>query len=171
MRRPPDSKFGKRLQDLREKRGLTQITAAEQIGVGYKSLQSHEAGYLPNQNNLNKYIEFYGCNKGWLLTGEGHPIWTKEEYLEQRKVLADANENEVEAQKNRQLPVINDKSMSVDIKKTIDILESDTIYRTALRSNIHAFHTALNTEKEIGKLKTANQTQNVRIIARRDPNR
>ena len=37
--------------------------------------------------------------------------------------------------------------------KTAKILESQSIYRTALRNNIEAFHNALNSEIEIKNLK------------------
>ncbi|MBW2052742.1 MAG: helix-turn-helix transcriptional regulator [Deltaproteobacteria bacterium] len=67
-------KFGARLKYLRERLKLNQTEAAINIeGISYGSLQRHEAGHWPNQNNLQKYIDFYGCDRNWLLTGEGEP--------------------------------------------------------------------------------------------------
>jgi transcriptional regulator with XRE-family HTH domain len=46
------------------------------------------------------------------------------------------------------------------ITKTVQILESETIYRTALTANINAFHQAINTEQEIIQIrKEAKQQQ------------
>ena len=66
--------FAKRLKLLRKQRGLIQTKAADLIGLSYKALQDHEGGRMPNQNNINKYVAFYGCNKNWLLTGLGRPF-------------------------------------------------------------------------------------------------
>ena len=69
-----DKSFGNRLKKLRKKRDLTQEHVARDIDISYGALQHHEGGRIPNQNNLQKYIDFYGCNKIWLLTGEGEPF-------------------------------------------------------------------------------------------------
>ena len=69
-----DKDFGNRLQWLRENMHLKQTEAAEKTGIKVRSMQSHEVGQWPNRNNLQKYIDFYGCNKVWLLTGEGEPF-------------------------------------------------------------------------------------------------
>ena len=66
--------FGNRLQHLRKRLDSTQIDAARDIGLSYKALQDHEGGRIPNRNNIQKYIDFYRCNKVWLLTGEGEPF-------------------------------------------------------------------------------------------------
>lgn len=39
------------------------------------------------------------------------------------------------------------------LNKTVDILESDTIFRTALYSNINAFHQALHADQNIKDMK------------------
>ena len=61
------------MKHLRKRLDLTQIDAAREINLSYKALQDHEGGRLPNKNNLQKYLDFYKCNKIWLLTGEGEP--------------------------------------------------------------------------------------------------
>jgi len=57
---------------------LTQDVAALKIGIKYRTYQTHEAGQIPNRNTLKKYIDFYGCDRNWLLTGEGEPYINKE---------------------------------------------------------------------------------------------
>ena len=42
--------------------------------------------------------------------------------------------------------------MSDMVTKTIEVLESDTIYRTALASNINAFHQAVRSERTLARL-------------------
>jgi phage repressor protein C with HTH and peptisase S24 domain len=68
-----DKEFGDRLKFLRVTKSLTQEAAAKLIGVGYRSLQSHEGGKLPNLNTLKKYLEFHKCSKHWLVKGAGQP--------------------------------------------------------------------------------------------------
>jgi len=62
-----------RLKWLREKRGLTQGEAAHGIGVSLRSLANHESGRSPGKSSIKLYIDFYGCDRNWLLTGEGEP--------------------------------------------------------------------------------------------------
>ncbi|WP_459932172.1 hypothetical protein [Fundidesulfovibrio butyratiphilus] len=38
------------------------------------------------------------------------------------------------------------------VTMTVEVLESDTIYRTALASNIRAFHQAVRSERTLAKL-------------------
>ncbi len=66
-----DKSFGARLKHLRNRLKLKQRDAAKYIGVSYSALQGHEGGGWPNQNNLQKYLDFYRCDKDWLLTGKG----------------------------------------------------------------------------------------------------
>jgi len=91
-----DISFGGRLKLLRKNAQLTQVDAARLIHISYKALQDHEGGRWPNKNNLEKYIEFYGCDQNWLLTGlgaryksdtmEGGPLRTGESVAEYIKV-------------------------------------------------------------------------------------
>ena len=49
-------------------------------------------------------------------------------------------------------PAEDDFKMSDMLTKTAEVLESDTIYRTALASNINAFHQAVNSERTLARL-------------------
>lgn len=69
-----DKVFGKRLRSLRKQRKLMQTEAAPLIGVSYSSLQNHEAGRLPSRTTLAKYLNFYCCDRDWLVTGKGLPF-------------------------------------------------------------------------------------------------
>lgn len=49
-------------------------------------------------------------------------------------------------------PTEDDWKMSDMLTKTATVLESDTIYRTALASNINAFHQAVQSERLLARL-------------------
>jgi phage repressor protein C with HTH and peptisase S24 domain len=72
-RRVEDVEFGKRLLLLREMKKLSRAAAVKQLHLGLSALQQYEAGLIPGPINTEKILSFYGCNKAWLLTGEGVP--------------------------------------------------------------------------------------------------
>jgi len=49
-------------------------------------------------------------------------------------------------------PPEEDFKMVDMVTKTVEVLESDTIYRTALASNINAFHQAVRSERTLARL-------------------
>jgi helix-turn-helix protein len=61
---------------------LKQTDAARMIGISYSTLQNNEAGQYPNQNNLQKSINFYKCSKDWLLTGQEPVYQNPDEFTE-----------------------------------------------------------------------------------------
>lgn len=65
-----------------------------------------------------------------------------------------------------QIPA-EDFKMSDMLTKTAEVLESDTIYRTALASNINAFHQAVNSERTLARLeeRMAQLEQRVEVLA------
>ena len=68
-----DKLFGNRLKQLRKISGLTQEDVARLLDIKIRTYQNHEAGQWPNRRTQEKYITFYGCHKGWFLTGDGVP--------------------------------------------------------------------------------------------------
>ena len=66
-----DKAFGNRLKLLRKQKGLVQTDLPPLIGISYKAIQDHEGGRWPNRKNRQKYLDFYGCNEDWFLTGKG----------------------------------------------------------------------------------------------------
>jgi len=55
-------------------KNLTQEEAASRIGIKYRTYQTHESGQAPSRRTFRKYVNFYGCDEGWLLTGKGEPF-------------------------------------------------------------------------------------------------
>jgi transcriptional regulator with XRE-family HTH domain len=66
-----DKAFGYRVSKLRNETGLTQEETAQRLGIVYGTYRSHEAGQTPSRTTLRKYINYYGCDEAWLLTGKG----------------------------------------------------------------------------------------------------
>jgi len=126
-----DIEFGKRLISLRksakQNERYTQTEAAEDIHISYKSLQNHEAGKLPNKANLKKYIDFYGCDKVWLLTGEGEsPIG-----VDDQPSISEPRD-------------INYKTIDTSFGTAVDALKEifdsyDPVLIDAIRSNLYVF--------------------------------
>lgn len=68
-----DLDLGNRIAWLRKDRGLEQKEAASAIGINYGTYQHYEYGNHPSRKLLSFILQFYGCDKSWLLTGEGVP--------------------------------------------------------------------------------------------------
>ncbi|NDY55579.1 hypothetical protein G3N56_02315 [Desulfovibrio sulfodismutans] len=84
---------------------------------------------------------FYQVSADWLFFGNG-PMRRGEESpisTEGKQESADCSP-------------VEDFKMSDMITKTVEILESDTIYRTALASNINAFHQAVRNDRTLAEM-------------------
>lgn len=147
-----DKEFGSRLKRLRKDAGLKQTKAAPMIGVAYSTLQNNEAGQKPNQNNLQKYIIFYGCCKDWLLTGI-EPVYQKDdESTEAVGISRDKKKVEYNAD-------MDDFGKAVSgLKEIFD--SGDPILIPVAQAGIHAFQISVRREaqnheqaKEINHLK------------------
>jgi hypothetical protein len=97
-----------------------------------------------------------GVSADWLLTGEGemrHLLRSDEvapQYLIQRpgRGLRGSVEGQT-AGSSDELGDVENFDMGEVLAQTIDILNSKTVYTTAIVSNIKAFHRAITTEKKI----------------------
>ena len=69
----PDNTIGKRLQELREQRGLTQEGVAEACNIARISLVRYEAGTrIPRSDKVAKLARYYGVPVSYIL-GEDAP--------------------------------------------------------------------------------------------------
>lgn len=135
-----DMILAKNLRFLREHRNLTQEDAAEKIGVKLRALQYQEAGNPPNRNNLQKYLDFYGCDKGWLLTGKGKPFYNNQEIDE-----SGLHESEI-VEYNTEDPFLKAISGLKEIFSS-----GDQTIITAIQSNIRAFQLTIRNNALIKK--------------------
>lgn len=67
-----DKTLGQRIKSVRSQAGLTQEDAAARLGIAYPTLSKYEQGHrTPDAELLNRMAKEFGCDPGWLLTGEG----------------------------------------------------------------------------------------------------
>lgn len=121
--------------------GLTQDVVAQKTGISRAAIQAYESGKIPKGDYLLTLSEVLNCSVDWLLKGgmtcECAPV----------PVANGAQTTPAYPQ-----PPEEDFKMSDMVTKTIEVLESDTIYRTALASNINAFHQAVRSERLLAQL-------------------
>jgi hypothetical protein len=107
-----------------------------------------------------------GVSADWLLTGEGEMrreggakfanVTQTRELMEGRKPESRRIQWKDAAPAALQASIYNDTSQQSGIAdlvaKTIDVLQSNTVFETALKSNIEAFHRAIVLEKQIDQV-------------------
>ncbi len=156
-----DQAFGKRLAALRASMGWTQGEAAQNIGVSYRAYQRYESGGMPSRKNLKSLAWVFKCSEAWLLTGEGERLNIYEDkdpdYESYLKVIPSVPAFEKSGNEEHEF------KMSAMLAKTAEVLESDTIYRTALASNINAFHQSISAQAEIGEIKKSVKTMQSQV--------
>lgn len=118
--------------------------------------------------NIDKIASAAGYDRDWLLTGFGKRLKEKEY---ENKVAAKIEPGEKQHTTNHGQPtssvnllqdssqddIVDEHGENISTDKlmlmTGDILESQTVYRSALASNIRAFHQAVKGEEEMGDLR------------------
>ncbi|MBF0482810.1 MAG: helix-turn-helix domain-containing protein [Desulfovibrionaceae bacterium] len=127
------SHFAGYLKALRQERRLSHRDLATRIGVDANTIQAFELGQIPTESQLLSLARALGCSVD-LLVG----------------VQKEAAHKSIVGEETREfLPADDDVKISDLLTKTAKVLESDTIYRTALTSNINAFHQAVLSEKTL----------------------
>ncbi len=133
--------FGERLRERRDFLGMTQGDIVKKSGISLASIQSYERGNIPKGDYLLILSDLLDCSIDWLLKG-----------TEARESASPAAQPEPQAAPASTPQPEEDFKMSDMITKTVEVLESDTIYRTALASNINAFHQAVRSERLLAQL-------------------
>lgn len=142
--------FSGRLKDCRQKLNLKQADLAKIIGISKGSIQNYEAGMLPKGEHLIKLSEVLQCSTDWLLKGAvvEKEKGSEELYsVENFEDIGGVAESVIEYEQNNQ-------KMSDLLSKTAEILESETIYRYALTSNINAFHHSILINAKLEKMES-----------------
>lgn len=126
--------FSQRLQELLSAKGWKQQDLADLTHINKSTISRWICeGLTPGSGSLNKICSAFGCNYGWLKDGTGEMF-----------PLRGLGNEQLTGQQ------IDIPGM---IKMTIAVLESETVYRAALASNIRAFHQAVEKESEMEGLK------------------
>ncbi len=156
--------FGSRISEARKSFGFTQKELAQKIGVTANSIQNYEKGQVPSGDIVVRLARAFSCSTDWLLTGEDEPPrgGTKFASAPQARELMQGRAPEAgrdqwrEAAPTEQPSIYNDTSQQSGIAdlvaKTIEVLQSNTVFETALKSNIEAFHRAIVLEKQIDQV-------------------
>lgn len=126
--------------------------AAKEIGMGLSSLQQYEGGFFPGPKNINKLSQYYGCDKGWLLTGQGKP------FPGEAAPRPNTDGSEADAPHREEAPASAEaRSAQIEFRisdalaMTARVLESRTSYATALYLNIVHFDRAVSSESIVSK--------------------
>lgn len=136
-----------RLKNVRSVLGLTQQELGKMLGKSRSQIFKYETGKTPvSQRVALKMQQELRVNKEWLMTGKGEMFLGEE--LQGDAILS------------REAPPGEGSNDGVKIhqmlQKTAEILETRSIYRTALTSNINAFHQAIQSEEAIGEVRREN---------------
>lgn len=145
--------LGKRIQSLMDQKKINQVDAAKGIGIDrsrFNLLLNDKVG-MPRRETLLKISGFFKCNINWLETGEGKPFEQPKTFLGATHLGQQPWDNS-----SKQVSMEHEKesfSMAEMFTMTAKILESDTIYRSALSSNIRAFYRSVTQEEEMESVK------------------
>jgi len=131
--------IGDRIRQIRGER--TQAEFSGLTSIPKNTLGRYERGEIvPGGEAVAALCKSLGVDPNWLLFGEG-PMRRGESApaAPQATLLAVP-------------PPEDDFKMTEMVTMTVEVLESETIYRTALASNIRAFHQAVRSERTLAKL-------------------
>lgn len=146
--------IGERIKKVRGDR--TQADFSLLTTIPKNTLGRYERGEIvPGGEAIALLCKNIGIDPNWLLFGEGP--------MHRGETVPAAAPAQSQAE---QIPA-EDFKMSDMLTKTAEVLESDTIYRTALASNINAFHQAVNSERTLARLeeRMAQLEQRVEVLA------
>jgi DNA-binding XRE family transcriptional regulator len=120
-----------RLKELREHLGLSQEQLANDVGLSRFSIINYERGKTPLPGYIADAIsKRYNVNREWLMDGCGEMF----------------NYHFPEPAEGP------DYKIHEMLSRVTEILESNTIYRTALASNINAFHQSIRMSQHMDRI-------------------
>lgn len=105
----------------------------------------------PSTRTINRLVDFFKCDKDWLAHGIGVPFPTADDDGRQSSLIRINSGMNPSPPDEIKPDTSGDESwkMSDMIYKTTKILESKTVYRSALASNVRAFYEAVQKEEEM----------------------
>lgn len=129
-----------RLKKVRIQLNLTQQELADELGVSRSSIANYESGIDPISRKFARKLEKkYGISARWLLSGE-----EKDGAIDSTQEVAVVYSDQ---------GGVDEIRISDMLQKTAEVLESKTIFRSALASNINAFYQAVKTEEPMRQLR------------------
>lgn len=152
-----DNKFIERLQVVLFEKKWNQSRLAEKTGIDIGTISRWKKKNInPQDGSIHKIVAATGCSLDWLQYGTGTPFPQKkdgnvvasiEPSPSKKKSAHQRQEKEISS------PTESDWTISEMLTATTRVLESNTIYRGALVSNIRAFDKAVQMEIEMEGIK------------------
>ena len=149
--------FSQRFQHVLHVKKIKQNILASLLDVNQVTISRWKKQTdAPLEENIKKIAKVTGCNIDWLRDGNGEPFPKKKhgtviESIEpspgKKKSAHQRQEKEISS------PTDSDWTISEMLTATTRVLESNTIYRGALASNIRAFDKAVQMEIEMEGIK------------------
>jgi transcriptional regulator with XRE-family HTH domain len=187
-----ENTLGGRLRSFRYASNFNTVQFSKLLGISQGSLSDIENNKTkPSSTPIDNLVHKTDINIYWLFTGEGS-IYRQEKEKppndmdnDPEKVLKTSHTHGkpivYEQQEHKQLEYIKeadaefkgrkDLKISDLVAKTIDILESESIYRSALASNINAFYYSIQTRNTLEAMKNrmvAMEKQIAKLMENRD---
>ncbi len=133
--------FRERLQYLIDQKKINQSAVAKGIGVQDSRISDWLSGEVkkPRRTTIQKISGFFDCDIEWLASGTGDPF---------PEPKTKSPDNKIDLLHEQE-----DWTLNEMVEMTKGVLESDTVYRNALSSNIRAFHKAVSEESEMREMK------------------
>jgi|GEM_PF-1907525 len=113
-------------------------------------------GVAPSQRNMRMIADYFGCDVNWLASGEGSPF---PDEAAGEGYLGRINSGMVEHQTPKPEPIRMEVKNEAELTNTdmllmtSKVLESNTVYRSALASNIRAFYQAVLGEDDMNDMR------------------
>lgn len=142
---------GNRLKKSREYLDLTQATFGDKIKLSWSQIKNRESGEIKIKPQEASMIEIeHKISQIWLLTGQGEMMINKTDgrHSEQSSETPSnhpTNSNHADYHANSPAQ----PSFEDYMDHTSDILQSPSIFSTALKSNIEAFYFGLRINKDL----------------------
>ena len=134
------------------------------LGISPQGVASAKAKKRIPLKWLRKIQQTKEIHQNWILTGESGAGINKR--LDQEGIPAEKKppplQDENEKDSRIEVPARNYK-ISELVQKTIEVLESETICKTALTSNIEAFHEYVVAQKHIEQMQTEIDSQKAQL--------
>lgn len=170
---------GKRIRAIRKRLGLSQEQLGKKLGgITKGSISGYESGDVnPTPEALIELARLGKESLDWILTGQEYgvnpPVAAPTKKKGEIETSAEPGKQEVSDRHKRHTPPADltahhqaspegisrtdftDESFSLTemVTMTIEVLESKTVYRSALASNVRAFHQAVKMEGEMQGVK------------------
>ena len=147
-----ENTLGGRLRSFRYAINFNTVQFSILLGISQGSLSDIENNKTkPSSTPIDKLVHKTDINIYWLFSGKG-------------KMLREKGTNKAYPENSPD----NDPESDL-ITKTVEILKSESIYKTTLTSNINAFHSSIRTQETINKRLATMEKQIAELKENKNP--